>query len=153
MGEVPSARTERELARLRGEIDADLTHLIERVKADIDPRTLAQRNPVAVFGAIGSTALLGAVAAVTRIRAERAKRPRTEIDKLLLKLGGRASELRGRARKRLRERLRDELSQPSADRGLKDAAWGMGLSALTAGATELARRFAGRLTDDEAPRD
>ena len=45
MGESPSARTERELADLRRKIDADVEALIERAKADIDPRNLLRRLP------------------------------------------------------------------------------------------------------------
>ena len=45
MGESPSARTERELAELRGEIDADLDALLRRARSDIDPRTLLLITP------------------------------------------------------------------------------------------------------------
>ena len=56
MGETASARTERELAELRGQIDADVDYLLARLRDDADPRNLARRQPIAVFGTLGSLA-------------------------------------------------------------------------------------------------
>jgi len=151
MGESPSQRTERELAELRTRIDADVTLLIERVREDLDPRALARRNPLAVFGTLGSVGLLGAARVVAGMRAARSRRRSdSEIDRVLSKLGARAGRLKGRARKRLRERLRAEMDEAQKPNRIQEAAWRAGLSALAAGAAELARRFAGRVARDDS---
>ena len=66
MGENASARTERELAALRGEIDSDLMMLRARVANDVDPRRLARRQPVAFFGTLGSLIAVVGVALAPR---------------------------------------------------------------------------------------
>jgi hypothetical protein len=149
MGESPSQRTERELADLRARIDADVTILVDRVREDLDPRALARRNPLAVFGTLGSVGLLGAARVIASVRAARSRRSESEIDRMLSKLGSRADRLKGRARKRLRERLRAEMDEAQKPDRIKEAAWTAGLSALTAGAATLARRFAGRIAMDD----
>lgn len=150
MGESPSARTERELAGLRESIDRDVDALLARAKADLDPAALVRRQPLAVFGTLGSAAALGAAAVATRVRASRAKRPDSEIEHVIQRLGGNLERLKGRARKRLREQLRAELSEAERPkRSVQEAAWGVGLAAITAGATEVARRMAGRFTADD----
>ena len=149
MGESPSERTERELAELRTRIDADVALLVERVREDFDPRALARRNPIAVFGTLGSVGLLGAARVIAGVRAARSRRPDSEIDRVLSKLGARADRLKGRARKRLRERLRAEMDEAQTPNRIQEAAWRAGLSALAAGAAELARRFAGRVAADD----
>ena len=150
MGESPSARTERELTELRGAIDRDVDALIARAKADLHPAALVRRQPAAVFGTLGSVAALSGAAVAKRVRDARAKRPDTEIERVIQNLGGNLETLKGRARKRFREQLRAEVSEvEKPKRTVQEAAWGVGLAALTAGATELARNLAGRFTADD----
>lgn len=153
MGESASARTERELAELRAAIDADLRMLEERVREDVDPRRLVKRNPIAVFGSLGSVLAVGTVATMRSLAERRRRRSDTDIDALIARLGGRVDKLRGRARKRLRATLRDELAdiekKPRPQQVVYDAAAG----ALTAALTLVARRFASRLVGDELPRE
>jgi hypothetical protein len=153
MGESPSARTQRELAELRGSIDRDVDAVVARAKTDLDPSTLMQRRPRAVVGAVGSVGALAAAAIITRVRSARKRVPDTDIERIIENLGGRVDRLKGRARKRFREQLRAEISEvQKPKRTLGEAVWGVGLAALTAGATELARRTAGRFAaDDVAP--
>ena len=154
MGESPAARTERELADLRRQIGDDIDALIARAKVDADPRNLVRRQPVASVGALGSVGALLAAAVAKKIRDGRAKKPDTEIERVIENLGGRVDRLKGRARKRLREQLRSEMSDLADEkRGPKEAAWGAGMAAVTAAATEFARRFAGRLAADDRKRD
>jgi hypothetical protein len=149
MGESPSARTERELAELRRKIDDDVDALIERAKSDVDPRNLVRRQPVAALGTLGSVAALAGVTVAKKVRDARRKTPDSEIERIAERLGGRVDRLKGRARKRFRESLRKELADVQEDqRGPKDALWGAGMAALTAAATALAQRFAGRLARD-----
>ena len=153
MGESPSARTERELADLRRKIDDDVDALFERAKSDVDPRNLLRRQPVAVLGTLGSVAALAGVTIANKVRDARRKTPESEIERITERLGGRVDRLKGRARKRFRESLRKELADVQDDqRGPKEALWGAGMAALTAAATTLASRFAGRLTRDD-PQD
>ncbi len=151
MGESPSARTQRELADLRRQIDDDVDALIERAKADVDPRNLLRRQPVAALGTLGSIAALAGVTITKKVRDARRKTPDTEIERITERLGGRIDRLKGRARKRFREQLRNEIADVQDEkRGPKEALWGAGLAALTAAATTFAQRFAGRLTGDDA---
>jgi type VI protein secretion system component VasF len=149
VGESASARTERELAELRGDIDADLALLRARVRDDADPRRLARRQPVAVFGTLGSLIAVVGVALATRIRSARRARGEKELDQIISRLGGRLDRLKGRTRKRFRETLRKEIDEVEAGPRTKQMFWEAGTAGLTALATLLARRFAGRLTADE----
>jgi hypothetical protein len=150
VGESPSARTERELADLRRQIDDDVDALIERARADVDPRNLLRRQPVAVLGALGSIAALVGVGVTKKVRDAGHKMPDAEIDRITQRLGGRVDRLTGRARKRFRDTLRKEIAEVQDERrGPKEALWGTGMAAATAAATALAKRFAGRLADDE----
>ncbi len=152
MGESPSARTERELAELRGRIGADVDLLLARVRDDADPRNLIRRQPAAVLGTLGSIGALATAAVANRVRTNRRKQPDTEIERVIERLGGRVDRLKGRARKRLRAQIRTEMANAVDEkRGPKEALWGAGMAALTAGATTLARGFAGRLTGDDPP--
>ena len=152
MGESPSARTQRELTELRGSIDRDIDALVARARADLDPAALVRRQPLAVFGTLGSGVALGAAAVAKRVRAKRRTRPDTEIERVIQELGGNLTKLPGRARKRLREQLRTEISEvEKPKRSVQEAAWGVGLAALTAGATELARKLAGGFAADDPP--
>jgi len=150
MGESPSARTERELSELRGSIERDVDALIARAKADLDPAALVRRQPLAVFGTLGSIAALGGAAVAKRVRDAKKKRPDTEIERIIENLGGNLTKLKGRARKRFREQVRAEISEvEKPKRTAQEAAWAVGLAGLTAGATELARNLAGRFTADD----
>jgi hypothetical protein len=150
VGESPSARTERELADLRRKIGDDVDAIIERAKADVDPRNLLRRQPVAVLGALGSIAALAGVSVTKKVRDARQKMPDSDIERIAGHLGGRVDRLTGRARKRFRESLRKELADVQDERhGAKEALWGAGIAAATAAATALARRFAGRLAGDD----
>ncbi|HET7699459.1 MAG TPA: hypothetical protein VFM06_01175 [Candidatus Limnocylindria bacterium] len=149
MGESSSARTDRELSALRSSIDSDLRMLEERVREDLDPRRLAKRNPIAVFGALGSVLAIGTVTTVRSLKQRALVRSDTDLDTLIARLGGRVNKLRGRARKRLRAQLRQEIGEveraPKPQQLVTEAVSG----ALTAALTLVARRFASRLVADE----
>lgn len=149
MGESPSARTERELADLRASLDVDLRELQTRVREDLDPRRLARRQPLAVFGTLGSIAAVGAVAVARGIRERRLRRGDTELDAIIARLGGRVDKLKGKARKRLRETLRKEIAEVEQGPKAQQAFWTAASTALTAALTLVARRFALRLVGDE----
>ena len=152
MDESPSARTQRELADLRRQIDDDVDALIERAKSDVDPRNLLRRQPVAALGALGSIAALAGVTIARKVRDVRRRTPDSEIERIVERLGGRIDRLKGRSRKRFREQLRNEVADvQDANRGPKAALWGAGMAAVTAAATTFAQRFAGRLAGDDPP--
>jgi hypothetical protein len=153
VGETASARTERELAELRGQMDADLDHLLARVRDDADPRNLARRQPIAVFGTLGSVAAIVGVALAARVKSFRRSRTEKELDQVIERLGGRLDRLKGRARKRFRETLKKEIEEVETGPRAKQMAWESATAALTAAATLLARRFVSRLTGDEEPPD
>ena len=149
MGEKPSARTERELADLRASIDVDLQELRTRLRDDVDPRQLARRQPVAVFGTLGSMLALGAVTIARGMRERRLRRSDTDLDAIIARLGGRVDKLKGGARKRLRETLRKEIGEVEQGPKARQALWTSASAALTAALTLVARRFASRLVSDE----
>ena len=149
MGEKPSARTERELADLRASIDVDLQELRTRLREDVDPRELARRQPVAVFGTLGSMVALGAVTVARGMRERRLRRSDTDLDAVIARLGGRVDKLKGGARKRLRETLRKEIGEVEQGPRARQAMWTSVSAALTAALTLVARRFASRLVGDE----
>lgn len=154
MGESPSARTQRELEALRSSIDSDVRLLQERLREDADPRRLAQRNPIAVFGGLASVMAIGVVTTVRSLQERKRRRSDTDIDALIARLGGNMNKLRGRARKRLRSQLRQEIGDvqepPKPQQLLIQSLSG----ALTAALTLVARRFASRLVgDEELPSD
>ncbi len=149
MGESPSARTDRELGELRRAIDSDLRALEERVREDLDPRRLAKRNPLAVFGALASVLAIGGVTTVRSLATRSQVRNDKDIDALIARLGGRVNKLRGRARKRLRSQLRDEISEIQQDPKAKQMVWEAAAAAITTALTLVARRFASRLVADE----
>lgn len=152
MGETASARTERELASLRREIDTDLDYLLARVREDADPRNLARRQPLAVFGTLGSIAAIVGVAFASRVKSFRRSRTEKELDQVVQRLGGRLDQLKGRARKRFRETLKKEIEEVETGPRAKQMIWESAAAALTAAATLMARRFVSRLTgDDELP--
>ena len=149
MGETASARTERELAELRGQIDADLDYLLARVRDDADPRNLARRQPMAVFGTLGSLAAIVGVALAARVKSFRKSRTEKELDQVIERLGGRLDRLKGRARRRFRETLKNEIAEVETGPRAKQMVWESATAALTAAATLFARRFVSRLTGDE----
>ena len=149
MGESPSARTDRELSALRSSIDSDIRLLKDRVKEDADPRRLAKRNPVAVFGALGSVAAIGVVATVRGLAERGRRRSDKDVDALIARLGGRVDKLRGRARQRFRKQLREEIGEIEQRPSALTVATNAISSAVTAGLTLLAQRFASRLVGDE----
>jgi hypothetical protein len=149
MGESPSARTERELSRLRSSIDSDLRLLEARLKEDVDPRRLVRRNPIAAFGALGSVLAIGVVTITRAISERRRRRSDVDIDALIARLGGRVDRLRGRARKRLRNQLRDEIGEVAQPPKPQRLLWQSLSAAVTAGLTLVAQRLASRLIADE----
>ena len=149
MGETASARTERELAELRGQIDTDVDYLLARVRDDADPRNLARRQPLAVFGTLGSLAAIVGIAFASRVHTFRRSRTEKELDQVIQRLGGRLDRLKGRARKRFRESLKEEIAQVETGPRAKQMVWESATAALTAAATLFARRFVSRLTGDE----
>jgi hypothetical protein len=151
VGETASARTERELASLRREIDADLDYLLARVREDADPRNLARRQPIAVFGTLGSLAAIVGIAFATRVKSFRRSRTEKELDQIVQRLGGNLDRLKGRARKRLRETLKEEVKEVESGPRAKQMVWESASGALTAALTLLAQRFVSRLTGDEEP--
>jgi len=152
VGESASARTERELAALRREIDTDLAYLRARLSEDVDPRRLARRQPVAVFGTLASVAAVVGVALASRVKSFRRSRTETEIDQIVQRLGGRLDQLKGRTRKRFREALRKEIGEVESGPRAKQMFWESATAGLTSAAALLAQRFASRLAaDDELP--
>jgi hypothetical protein len=149
MGESPSARTDRELGELRATIDADVRLLQERIKEDVDPRRLARRNPLAVFGAVGSLIAIGGVTTMRRLSERGRRRSDTDVDALIARLGGRIDKLRGRARKRLREQLRKEIGEVEQAPKPKQMFYEALAGAITSAFTLVAQRFASRLVADE----
>ena len=154
MGESPSARTQRELEALRSSIDSDVQLLQDRLREDVDPRRLAKRNPVAVFGGLASLIAIGVVTTVRSLSERKSRRSDTDIDALIARLGGRMNQLRGRARKRLRSQLRDEIGDVQAAPKPQQMLIQSISGALTAAFTLVAQRFASRLVgDEELPSD
>jgi hypothetical protein len=149
VGETASARTERELAELRGQIDTDVDYLLARVRDDADPRNLARRQPLAVFGTLGSLAAIVGIAFASRVKSFRRSRTEKELDQVIQRLGGRLDRLKGRARKRFREALKEEIAEVETGPRAKQMVWESATAALTAAATLFARRFVSRLTGDE----
>jgi hypothetical protein len=149
VGETASARTERELAELRGQIDTDLDYLLARIRDDADPRNLARRQPIAVFGTLGSLAAIVGIAFASRVKSFRRSRTEKELDQVVQRLGGRLDRLKGRARKRFRETLKSEIEEVETGPRAKQMIWESATAALTAAATLFARRFVSRLSGDE----
>jgi len=149
LGESPSARTERELADLRASLDVDLQELRTRLRDDVDPRNLVRRQPLAVFGSLGSVLAIGAIGVARGVRERRLRRGDKELDAVIARLGGRVDKLRGGARKRLRETLRKEIGEVEQGPKAQQALFSAVTTAVTAALTLVARRFASRLVGDE----
>jgi hypothetical protein len=150
MGEVASARTERELADLRRAIERDVDLLKQRAREDIDPRNLVRRRPLPILGSLGSLAVAAVVGLVRRSRGDR--NATAQADVLIERFGGRIDKLRGKARKTFRDQLRKEMREVGGA-GPRDALWGAVAAALTALATTVAQRSAQRLLGDERTSD
>jgi hypothetical protein len=154
LGESPSARTERELADLRASLDVDLSELRTRVREDVDPRNLVRRQPLALFGTLGSVLAIGVVGIARGVRERRLRRDDKDLDALIARLGGRVDKLKGQARKRLRETLRKEITVVEQGPRATQAAWTAATAGLTAAFAFIARRFASRLVgDDDLPKE
>ncbi len=149
MGESASARTQRELADLRGAIERDVDALKERAREDADPRNLVRRQPFAVVGSLASLATAAAVAVVRRARQARTVEKRTDV--MIERLGGRIDKLKGRSRKEFRTQLRREMAEVERT-GSREMAFGVVSGALTALATTLAVGFGRKLLGDEPSR-
>ncbi|HYY54133.1 MAG TPA: hypothetical protein VFA01_02030 [Candidatus Dormibacteraeota bacterium] len=145
MGESDSARTERELRALRGQIDTDISLLRERVRDDLDVRELARRRPIPVIGgAVAASALaIGLVA--RRVAEARRRRPMADIDEVIHRLGGRVDRLKKKQRERLRESIRKEIGEVEMGSKIERTLWEGVTAALAGLATALAqssiRRF------------
>lgn len=147
MGESASARTERELADLRGAIERDVDALTGRLREDVDPRNLVRRQPLAVFGSLGSVATAAALALMRRSRDSRTAEK--QVDVLVERFGGRIDKLTGKARKRFRSQLKKEMAEVEAT-GPREVAMGAASAALVSLATTMAQSFGKRLLGDES---
>ncbi len=128
--------------------------LEEHLREDLDVRRLARRNPVAVFGTLGSVLAVGTVGTLRTLAERGRRRSDKDVDALIARLGGRVDKLRGRARKRFRDQLRKEIGEVEEGPRTKQMAFDAAASALTAALTLVARRFASRLVaDEELPTD
>jgi hypothetical protein len=123
--------------------------LEERLREDIDPRRLAQRNPLAVFGALGSVLAIGGVTTVRTLANRGMVRSDKDVDALIARLGGRVSKLRGNARKRFQKELRKEIGEIDQGPKVQQMAFESIAGAITAALTLVAQRFASRLVADE----
>ena len=151
MGESASARTERELAALRGEIDADLARLRSRLRDDADPRRLARRQPLAVLGTVASLAAVVGVSLASRVRGARGGRAERDLDQIIQRAGG-LDRLPRRVRERFRDSLRKEIAEIESGPRAKRMFWESATTAATAAAKLLGRRFATRLLRDDGSR-
>src|SRR3989442_10780784 len=86
----------------------DVDYLLARIRNDVDPRNLARRQPLAVFGTLGSLAAVVGIAFASRVKSFRRSRTEKELDQIVERLGGRLHRPKGRAPKRFRETLKDE---------------------------------------------
>lgn len=146
MGESTSARTQRELADLRGAIDRDVDALIARVRSDVDPRNLVRRQPLAVAGSLASVATAAALGIMRRAR--ESKRAEGILDALIERFGPRIDRMKGNARKEFRKQLAKEIAAVEKT-GAKEAAYGAVSAVIAAFMTTLAQGFGRRLLGDE----
>ena len=138
MGESDSARTERELRALRGQIDTDISLLKERVRDDLDVREFAQRRPIPVIGGAAAAATVAIGLAARRVAEARRRRPMSEIDQVIHRLGGRVDRLKKKQRERLRDSIRKEIGEVEMGSKIERTVW----EALTAGLVGLATALA-----------
>ncbi len=150
MGESASARTQRELADLRGAIERDVDALLARARSDVDPRNLVRRQPLAVAGSLASVAAAAALGLMRRAR--ESKRKDRIVDALVDRFGGRIDKMKGRARKEFRKQLAKELAEVERT-GPREAAYGAVTAAIAALATTVAQGFGRKLLGDETTPD
>jgi hypothetical protein len=152
VGESDAARTERELRALRGQIETDLAVLRERIRDDVDPRELARRRPVPVIGGAAALGVLVVGSIAKRLSDSRRRRPLSDIDEVIQRLGGRAERLKKKQRERLRESIRKEIGEAEMGSKVERSLWTAVTAALTALATAFAQSSARRFFMD-APRE
>jgi len=148
LGENGSARTERELAALRGQIDTDVAQLRERVRTDLDPREIVRRRPIPVLGGAAAIGALAVATVARRVSAARRRRPMTEIDEVIHRLGGRVDKLKKKQRERLRESIRKEVGEAEMGSKVERGLWEATTAGLVALATALAQSSARRFFGD-----
>ena len=145
MGESDSARTERELKALRGQIDTDISLLRERIRDDLDVREFARRRPIPVIGGLAAATAVGIGLAARRVSEARRRRPLSDIDHVIQRLGGRVDRLKKKQRERLRESIRKEIGEVEMGSKIERSIWEAITTALVALGTALAqssvRRF------------
>lgn len=146
MGESTSARTQRELADLRGAIDRDVDALIARVRSDVDPRNLVRRQPLAVAGSLASVAAAATLGFMRRAR--ESKRVDRTLDAILDRFGGRIDKMKGKARTEFRKQLAKELAEVERT-GPREAAYGAVSAAIAALATTMAQGFGRKILGDD----
>ena len=146
MGESTSARTQRELADLRGAIDRDVDALVARVRSDVDPRNLVRRQPLAVAGSLASVAAAAALGIMRRAR--ESKRTEGILDALIERFGPRIDKMKGKARKEFRKQLAKELAEVERT-GPREAAYGAVSAAIAAVAATMAQGFGRKILGDD----
>ena len=146
MGESTSARTQRELADLRGAIDRDVDALLARARSDVDPRNLVRRQPLAVAGSLASVAAAAAVGIMRRAR--ESKRTEGILDALLDRFGGRIDKMKGKTRTEFRKQLAKELTEVERT-GPRAAAYGAISAAIITLATTMAQGFGRKILGDD----
>ena len=146
MGESTSARTQRELADLRGAIERDVDALLARARSDVDPRNLVRRQPLAVAGSLASVAAAAALGIMRRAR--ESKRTEGILDALIERFGPRIDKMKGKARKEFRKQLAKELAEVERT-GPREAAYGAVSAAIAAVATTMAQGFGRKILGDD----
>ena len=146
MGESTSARTQRELADLRGAIERDVDALLARARSDVDPRNLVRRQPLAVAGSLASVAAAAALGIMRRAR--ESKRTEGILDALVERFGPRIDKMKGKARKEFRKQLAKELAEVERT-GPREAAYGAVSAAIAAVATTMAQGFGRKILGDD----
>jgi hypothetical protein len=152
VGESDSARTERELRALRGQIDTDIALLKERVRDDLDVREFARRRPLPVIGGAAAAAAVAVGLVARRVSEARRRRPLSEIDEVIHRLGGRVDRLKKKQRERLRESIRKEIGEAEMGTRIERTVWEALTAALVALGTALAQSSVRRFFT-EAPRE
>jgi hypothetical protein len=151
LGQSDSARTERELAELRGRIDTDIALLRDRIRSDLDVRDLARRRPVPVIGGLIALVALVGAALARRTVASRQERKLSDIDHVIERLGGRIDRMKKATRDRLRESLRKEIGEVETGDRVQRTFWAALASGLTALAVALARVSVQRFFGEAPP--
>lgn len=148
MGESDSARTERELKALRGQIDTDISLLKERIRDDLDVREFVRRRPVPVIGGVAAATAVGLGMIARRVAAARQRRPISDIDEVIHRLGGRVDKLKKKRRERLRESIRKEIGEVEMGTKVERTLWQAATAGLVALAAALAQSSVRRFFTD-----